>query len=132
MIGLDNHEIEFATGHVGYRSSPIDIFFQLDAIGCHFKRPGKDQSHGKPKNKKCGDKSNCPLGQRQGREHDIGDLHEQPPRDAIHERNAEHVAPLEFLDDSTRHSYRRLGYPVVLCKLAETGNFFSYSAVVAT
>src|SRR6266568_4705416 len=90
----DDKKIKFATTLARNRFANIDIFCALDSFRRQFKRPGKNQRHGKSDDEQQHHKTYRPIRNFEKRKNLARDLHEQPCKDCISDRNLVNVASL--------------------------------------
>src|SRR6266403_5279779 len=103
----DDKKIKFATGLTPNRFTKIDIFCALDSFRRYFKRPGKNQRHGKSDNEQQHHKTHCPIRNFEERKNLTCDLHQQPRDHSVCNRNLVNVASFQLCVEILRiHSAR--------------------------
>ena len=90
----DDKKIKFAAALTRNRFANIDIFCALDSFRRQFKRPGKNQRHGKSDNQQQHDKPHRPIWNFEERKNLTRYLHQQPCDDCVGDRNLVNVASL--------------------------------------
>ena len=118
----DNQVVDLLAGSGGYRLALGHVGRAEHTIGCQLECPGENNGDRKPQDQERDEECGCPFRQAQGGEHHITDLHKQPADDDVDDRDAEDIAPLQFLDERSRHlapkvffKHSKNGYHVALC-----------------
>ena len=76
----------------------MHLVVTLQARRRHVKGPGKEHGQRESKNQEKRQQAVGPLGQAQGRSHNLASLHKQPADDDVGSSHLEYITAFEFVD----------------------------------